>query len=139
MDAPTLFFVVMTFFGWGMGAFVAKLAANIIGNKAFVFDILGYMIAAVIAACFLFKPSDLLVSNRSGIFLSILAGVIGSIGGIGFYSLVTRQDASRVVPLTALYPALTAVLAFVFLKEPVTASKILGIFLAIGAIVFLSI
>ena len=45
---------------------------------------------------------------------------------------------NRDFPLTALYPALTAVLAFIFLKESVTPTKIAGIIFSLVAIYLLS-
>jgi transporter family protein len=78
-------------------------------------------------------------ADKLGISLAILAGAIGSFGLIGFYFLLTRKEASIAVPLTAVYPALTAILAFVFLKEPLTPVKIAGISLSAVALYLLSL
>jgi transporter family protein len=57
---------------------------------------------------------------------------------IGFLILLSRNPASTVVPLTGLYPALTAVLAILFLRESVTVPKALGIALSMVAVYLLS-
>jgi uncharacterized membrane protein len=43
-----------------------------------------------------------------------------------------------VVPLTALYPLITVALSVLFLKEDLSAVKIIGIFLALVASLLLS-
>ncbi len=55
-------------------------------------------------------------------------------GVVALYILLTRKDASIAVPMTALYPALTAILAFIFLREQLTAVKVLGISLSAAAL-----
>ena len=42
------------------------------------------------------------------------------------------------VSLTALYPLVTVLLAFIFLREPLTGKQIIGLILAIGAILLLA-
>jgi transporter family protein len=73
------------------------------------------------------------------VFLAIIAGVLGSVGIISFYILLTKKDASSAVPLTALYPILTAILAIIFLKEKLTIVKSAGIVLAGIALYLLSL
>lgn len=124
---------------WGVGSFLAKLATNRIGGKSVVWDLLGYIPATLVYGLILFRVKDLLVSDRIGILLAVCAGVVGSFGGIWFYILLSRKDASVIVPLTALYPALTAILAFLFLHESLTWTKIIGIILATLAVFLLSI
>ena len=65
--------------------------------------------------------------------------IFGILIPLGFYLLMARKDASVVAPLTALYPALVAVLAFIFLRESLTLIKVFGIILATAAMVLLSL
>ena len=138
MDIRTFLIALLSLVSWGVGSFVAKLATNRIGEKTLFWDMLGYA-PMVFIYCFLaFKTKDLFVANKAGIFFGLLVGVIGSLGFISFYILLTRKDASSAVPLTALYPALTAILAFIFLKEQVTIAKVIGIILSAIALFLLS-
>jgi len=57
---------------------------------------------------------------------------------IGYYLLVVRKDVSAAVPLTSLYPALTAVLGFIFLREQVSAKRLAGIVSALISIYLLA-
>ena len=139
MDRQTFFLALLTLLCWGIGAFIAKLAANRIGGQSIFWDTVGYAITAVVFSLFIFKPSYLFSSDKLGVTLAIISGAIGSFGGLGFYLLMARKDASVVAPLTALYPALVAVLAFIFLRESLTLIKVFGIILATAAMVLLSL
>ena len=59
-------------------------------------------------------------------------------GNIAFFQALTNgQKASIVVPLTALYPAVTVLLALVFLGEKLNRYQWLGLAMAIAAIIIL--
>lgn len=139
MDSTCLTIAILVLLGWGTGGFIAKLAANRIGSASVFWDLLGYAAATILYTALILKPNHVAQADRGGIILAILAGFIGSLGGVGFYLLMARKDASVVAPMTALYPALTALLAFVFLRETLTVTKVAGIILATIAMLFLSV
>jgi drug/metabolite transporter (DMT)-like permease len=77
---------------------------------------------------------------RSGSWMAstdvlVLGVVAGSVNGLGtwllFRSLEHGAKASVAVPLTALYPVVTVVLAFVCLSERLSAREWLGVALAV--------
>lgn len=138
MDLKTFLVAIGIFVSWWVGSFIAKLATNRIGAKSVFFDILGYAPAIVIYSLLVFKLRNLLQADKIGAGLGLLAGAIGSFGLIGCYFLLSRTEASRVIPLTALYPALTAILAIIFLHESLNFTKLLGIILSLIAIYLLS-
>jgi len=138
MDLTTLLAVIVTFVGWGVSSFISKLAANRIGAKGVFWEMIGYAPAVILYSLIVFKLKNLVQADKLGIGLAIFTGAVGSFGWIGWYFLLTKGEASTVVPLTALYPALTAVLAFIFLHESVTSSKLLGILFSLIAIYLLS-
>lgn len=137
MDTTTVLYVVVTFVGWGLSAFLAKIATNRIGEHTVFWDLLGYVPGILVFCALAFKAKDIVVGDRMGIVLALVSGMIGSVATICFYYALTRRDASVAVPLTALYPALTAILAWIFLRESMTISKIAGIVLACVAIILL--
>lgn len=139
MDGKTLFLVLLALFGWGGGSFIAKLGTNRIGASAIFWDVIGYAIVAVTYAFIIYKPAALLVGDKIGIVYAILAGATGAVAGIAFYILLSQKDASSIVPLTSIYPALTAILAFLFLHEHLTWQKIVGILFATIAVYMLSL
>jgi len=58
------------------------------------------------------------------------------------FSLLTtalgRADASKVIPITAGYPMVTAVLAALFLAEPLNLARIIGIVFIVSGIILVS-
>jgi drug/metabolite transporter (DMT)-like permease len=58
---------------------------------------------------------------------------------IGFDTLIAKKDAGVVTSITAMFPALTAVLSFIFLKEEVTPLKVVGIVLSCVAVFLLAL
>jgi len=138
MDIKTFLVAFLSLLSWGIGSFFAKLATNKIGDKAVFWDMIAYA-PVVITYSFIAFKNNLLAAEKTGIIYGLLAGGIGSFGLIFFYVLLTRKDASSAVPLTAIYPALTAILAFIFLKERLTLVKIIGIILSSIALILLSL
>jgi bacterial/archaeal transporter family protein len=138
MTVGTFLIFLMTFVSWGVGSFVAKLAANRIGGKSVFWDLLAYFPAIFIYCMLAYKAKELWSVDKSGIALAMLAGLIGSFGAIGFYLMITKGETSNMVPLTALYPALTVLLGFLFLHETITTEKVVGILFSLIAIYLLS-
>lgn len=138
MDAKTIFILVITFVGWGLGTFFGKLATNKIGEKAVFWDILAYALGVIIYCFVAFKSSELFNVEKSGMIWGILAGLFGAVGLVGFYILLAKNEASIVIPMTALYPALAVVLGIIVLHEGVTLTKVIGIILSLVAIYLLN-
>jgi len=141
MDLTTFLIVIGIFLSWGVGGFIAKMATNRIGAQSLFWDMIVYAPIIILFSLIMFKLENLLRvvrENKIGTGLAILAGIVGSFGLIGYYLLLTKEEASTIVPLTALYPALTAVLAIIFLHESITPTKLLGIILSLIAIYLLS-
>jgi len=68
--------------------------------------------------------------------LCFISGVIGSISPLGYYMLsVNGGQASAVAPLISLYVIVPAILGLVFLKERKSPIKLIGIAIAITAVV----
>jgi uncharacterized membrane protein len=66
----------------------------------------------------------------------ILAGLLGGIVGLFIYFVALKQDlTSRIAPITATFPLFTALYAFIFLHEPISIQRIMGIlFIVIGLV-----
>lgn len=130
--------VLATFVSWGVSGFIAKLAANRIGQQSAFWDAIGMAPAIIIYCLAVFKIENLIQADKLGISLAWLAGTIGSLGYVSVYYLLSKAEVSTVAPLTALYPVVTIVLAFIFLRESITPTKLLGIFLSLIAIYLLA-
>jgi len=73
--------------------------------------------------------------RRRGALLSLGAGTLTCLGNIAYYGMLSRgAKAATVVPLTALYPVVTVLLAVVILKEQLNPVQMAGIALSLIAI-----
>lgn len=124
--------------GWGLGAFFSKMATNRIGEASVFWDLTGYIPLVIIYTLFAFKAKDIFGANKMGIMYGLIAGLTGAVGLISFYLLVSKKDAGIATSITAMYPALTAILSFIFLGEKITMLKAFGIILASGALFLLA-
>lgn len=61
------------------------------------------------------------------------------VGSLLLYYMLNKGKASIVVPLSSIGPAITTILAVIFLKEHLSINQMIGIVLIIGGIVLLSI
>ncbi len=120
MKLSTLLLTLIIIFSWGLWGLFSKVAANKLGLQSAIWGtfitfpiiMLGYMV--------LTKQLFPLTFDKSGIFFSLAGGVAGAIGTLIFIPLLKQQQASLLLPITALYPAVTAVLAVAFLNERLT-------------------
>jgi transporter family protein len=121
---------------WGFWGFFPKLSTKHISpSSALVFEVLGALtVGLVIAASLRFRPEV----RAKGVLFAFLTGVAGTLGIFFFLHGVTIGKASVVVTLTALYPVVSLLLVFLFLKEPITAKQGAGILTALVAVVLLS-
>ena len=131
-----LTYALLSLILYGMWGLVSKLATNYIDAKS----VLVYeTISALLTSLLLITTQGLKIqSNFQGIFYAMLIGVIGSLATFCFFVALKSSSVSIVVPLTALYPIITALLAFFFLKEPITFRQVLGIILATISVTLLS-
>jgi transporter family protein len=121
---------------WGIVGILQKLGTNRLGANALLLWVtVGYIVMLPV------------VLWRSGSWAAsldaLLLGVVaGSVNGFGtwllFRSLEHGAKASVAVPLTALYPVVTVILAFAFLAERLSRREWLGVGLAVCGGVLLS-
>ena len=69
---------------------------------------------------------------------ALIAGIFGGAGYLFFVKALEHGKASIVIPLTALYPAITAIIALIVLREKISFYQGIGILLAITASILLS-
>ena len=78
-----------------------------------------------------------LTLQKGSIYL-YFAGLALGIGIVSYYMALGSADVSRVVPIFGLYLALSSVFGFFLLGEAITVTKIVGLGLAVLAIVLVS-
>lgn len=131
-------FALLAFVSWGVFGLFAKLTSNAVSpSSAILYDIAGVATVGVILAGYLWllAPDFHLDLGWRGAAFGIITGITGLLGTV-FLLLALRRggQAAIVVPLTALYPLLTAVLALVILREAIGLRQGLGMVLALVAI-----
>jgi bacterial/archaeal transporter family protein len=121
---------------FGLWAFFGKLALR---HGHWVHVNLAYgLTTAILFAALYALPGRRSLTN-AGVWPLIGSAVFGSLGLLAFYVALDRQKASIVVPMIAIYPVVTAVLAFAFLGERLTVLQGVGIALAVGGAVLIGI
>lgn len=117
---------------FGLWGFFSRLALNYITPKqAMIFQSIGIILVTL----FLLKE----IPNKSefnwvGSFYAILTGIAFTVGSILFLMASSQNNnISIVITLTGLYPLITIVLAYLFLKESINFQQFLGMLLAMVA------
>jgi bacterial/archaeal transporter family protein len=91
----------------------------------------GYMIVAV----FLLVTRHTALQITTGSWWAILSGALAISGLISLYIGLQHGSAAKVVTVGAAYPAITVVLAALFLSERLTVPHVLGVlFVVLGGV-----
>lgn len=135
-----LVFSILTIGCWGAWGAVSKLASDEIdANTNQILFTLGLVPLFVVTL----RSSRLAVGvggvRRAGIGWAFLTGILGGLGNIAFFrALIEGGQASTVVPVTALFPLITVLLALAVLRERVGRLQLAGLVLALIAIYLIS-
>ncbi len=130
-------FTFLALLMFGLWSFFPKLANKYVDPlSGLLWSIVGTLVVGV--PILLAMRSRLQVNIHGSIF-GILTGVVAVLGTLFFFFAVRDVKVSIVVAITALYPAVVILLARIFLKEAVTFTNLIGIVVAIIAVVLLSI
>ncbi len=132
-----LLYGLLTLLLWGVWGFILKIASRYV--DWFQYYIYATIIPIILSVILIYVYRDAITIGSKELSIVLLASLAGSIGYITFIIALKYGPTSVVVPLSALYPAITAVLAYIFLKEKILPHQWIGLILAIIAIILLSI
>jgi drug/metabolite transporter (DMT)-like permease len=134
--APWILWTLAALGLFGVAGFAQKSASNHISNEL---CIASFAMGFAVVAAFILATNklqwDLPVKDW---ILSITWGVLASVGGLTLFAAYRWGKASVVTAVTALYPALTVVLAVPLFHEPIDKIRIVAIALTLGAAIALS-
>lgn len=121
---------------WGLWSFIPKLTTTYLEPKsAIVYEVLGGMLLGLLILSNLgFQPEV----HPKGIALAILTGMLGFIGAFCFLNAVSKGPLAIVATVSALYPAVSVILAAFLLHESLTIKQGLGIVLALLAMILVA-
>jgi transporter family protein len=129
---PTLVYV----FTLGALGVTAKLALRTLPwQQLVVWSAVAYAIVAI----------GLLALGKGGFefeantWWAVLSAAIVVSSLILLYVALGNGEASKIIPITAGYPAVTLVLSAIFLSESISAAKVGGLVLVIGGVVVLTL
>ena len=121
---------------WGLWGFFAKIVLNSVNWRSlFVFSTVGSIFLTAIFIVFA-RPSFAFNMQTCS---AMLVGMLGVGASMTFYYALEQGKVSIVVPLTAMYPLVTVILAAVILREKLSPTQGIGVILAIVAVLLISI
>lgn len=114
---------------FAFGSFFGKIASlKDIPHRVYFFEGLGTL---TVFTTFVLYYRTTIFSNFSFNFPGLLMGLVWGAGTVLFILALKYAKLSVMVPLSAVYPALTVVLALIFLGERLGPREIAGVTLAI--------
>ncbi len=134
-----LFYSLLTILLWGGWGAISKAVADNINAymNQFLFTL------GLFPLMLLVFRSPRLAGGRNrkrGIFFAFLTGILGGLGNIAFFkSLSMGGRVTVVVPMGGLAPLVTVLVAFVVLRERMSAYQKVGLVIALAAIYLLSL
>jgi transporter family protein len=121
---------------WGVWGFLGKVAAqNLPAQVVYLLTISGHL---VVVAFILEEGLSPVSWQPLGVGAALGSGIAMAVALLFFLKALARGPALVVVPLTALYPAVTVVLSWIFLREALNLRHLAGLALALAAVWLLS-
>lgn len=133
---------LLTAAAWGVGGYFEKRGLHLGDLPPQLGITLRTAVALVVLSAFSLPQWKALgqAGPRSLAYLVIGGGVVaGSIGMLCFYAALKQAPLSRVMPIAFTSPLFGALLAMTVGGEPATLKTVLGMVLAVGGIVLLTI
>src|SRR5262249_36432723 len=125
---------VAAMLSWGVWAVLAKaIGDSLTGAQSQILSSFGFL-PVILALCVSTKRL-VRTGRRRGLFYALAAGAVSGLGNLPYYDLFRRGGrAAAVVPLTALAPLVTVVLAVIVLRERLNRIQMVGVALSLVAI-----
>lgn len=121
---------------WGLWGVFTKVATQHIGPQgAYLLGMLGYL---PVLGILLYETGGKVPWHPWGWVAAVAAGMSTGFGLFFFFRALNQGAASIVVPLTSLYPVVTVMLSWLFLRESLSPRQLTGLILAVAAVWLLS-
>ncbi|MDO8451647.1 MAG: DMT family transporter [bacterium] len=131
-------YAVLAMFGYGFGFLILNQAIKI--NGWLIPNLLLFAVVSCVMGLVLFATKTLVFSeSQKGFWMQTMAaGLLWAIAYIGYSIGIESFSASIIAPLGAAFPAVTIVLATIFLKEKVKSWHAVGIISILLGVAMLS-
>lgn len=134
MDYLSLAIIGMVFIG--LHYFLVKLISTHVTGPTVAF-LSCFLITPAIYAYIYFTDTPFVPEQKIYLGYTFLIVVLLAIAVLSLYMAIQRGPISAVMPIYGLNATITAILGIIFLNEPITAEKLVGLVLAVAAIVLL--
>ncbi len=130
---------ILAVLSWGVWAILSRFTGDAItAAQSQALSTLGLLPVMIALSCS--RRLTATGNRRRGILTGLAAGLCGCAGNIAYYhALNMGEKASTVIPLTAMYPLVTIVLAMALLRERINSIQTLGLGLSLIAIYLFNI
>ena len=128
---------LITMVGLGVHYFLAKLISPHISSSVIAF-ISGAVYFPIVLGYIYFTKTPIMPEQKIYVLYAILIAIPMAIAVLTLYLAIERGPVSVVMPIYGLNAMVTVLLGIIVLHEPVTVPKIVGMVLAVIAIVLLS-
>jgi drug/metabolite transporter (DMT)-like permease len=131
-----LWFAITAGLLWGIWGIIAK---GISGDVSPFMNHILFTCGMIFTIPIVIRKCKWATLSKKGALWAIIAGTFAISGNVAvFYAFSLGGQAAIVIPLTNLYPLITIIVAVIFLKEKLNGWNIVGLLLAIPAILLLS-
>jgi transporter family protein len=128
---------LITMVGLGVHYFLAKLISPHISSPTIA--LLGTVVYfPIILGYIYFTKTPIMPEQKIYILYAILIAIPMAIAVLSLYLAIAKGPISVVMPIYGLNAMVTAILGIIVLHEPVTVPKVVGLVLAVVAIILLS-
>jgi drug/metabolite transporter (DMT)-like permease len=136
-----LFYSVLATLLWAIWGVIPKAASKALADQPLLMQVISTMGLLPVALTFASSKTLLAASNLwRGIAFAFVAGLCGGLGNIALLEALKRGGAASIVlPLTGVYPLVTVLLAWFFLKEKLNTIQSVGIGIAAVALYLFSV
>lgn len=133
-----LFWTLLTLVSWGIWAVLfRRIEGQLSEAQCQIISTLGVL--PILAALGWARNSEAKRSTLAGVTLAFGSGILSCLGNIACYQALHHAKASTVVPMTAMSPVVTILLAIPILKERVRPIQWLGIAVSLAAILLFNV
>jgi uncharacterized membrane protein len=134
--SSAVLFGVGTMVAWGFWLVFGDIASNSIDPRMAAF--ISYAVAAVVTGVYVLASDASVAVTSRGLAFAAVAGVAAAVGVVSTFIGLTVGAASVVSTIGGMYFITVAVISVVALGEPLQAHKLVGIGLAVAAIVVMN-
>jgi transporter family protein len=130
-----LAWTLLTVISWGIWAVLPQLIGSDLKSPAHVQAASTLGIIPVIIMLWMWEDTSASGRRPRGVLLALGSGIVSCLANIAYFEALSRgAEAAAVIPVTALYPAVTVMLAIPILKERLSRTQFVGIGLSLAAI-----